>query len=199
MATVIPRQILDAWAFAALGVVLVIAAVVDVRTARIPNWLTYTAAVVGMIGHTLLGGLGGLGGLDGAMGLSGAAAGLAVGFLPLGAAWLAGGIGGGDAKLMAAVGALGGWRLAVMALFYGLLAAAVMAIFVALRHRIFKRTFARVLRFLFLLTTPTRPADPATPDSPKVPFGVALCLGGAAALIEAIFRGPLASKFLLGI
>ena len=66
-----------AWALAVLAVVLVGAAIADLRTAKVHNWITYPAIVVGLIGHTLAGGLTGN---DGAMGLTGSLAGLAVGF-----------------------------------------------------------------------------------------------------------------------
>jgi len=196
MAIVAPRQIADIWALVALGVVLIVAAVTDVRSGKIYNWLTYPSAAVALAGHTLFGGLNGY---EQSMGLSGSLAGLAVGFLPLLAAWLAGGIGGGDAKLMGVVGALGGWRFAVAAMFYGFGVAAVMALVVMLRRRVTRRTLGRVLRFLALLASPNKPADPGTQDSPKIPFGLALCIGAGAALLEVVLRGPLAGKFLLGI
>lgn len=186
----------DVWALVVLGAVLVCAAVSDVRSGKIYNWTTYPAVAVGLIGHTLSGGLSGY---ENSMGLTGALAGLAVGFGPMLLAWWAGGIGGGDAKLMAAVGALGGWRFAMAAMFYGFLVAAIMAVMVMLRRRILRRTLGRVLTFLYLLVTPSRPADPSTPDSPKIAFGLALCIGAALALIEAAVRGPLVGKLLLGI
>ena len=175
------QYVADHWSFFVLGAMLVIAAITDVRSGKIHNWLTYPVIAIALIGHTLTGGPTGYGRW---MGLSGSLCGLAVGFLPLLAAWLAGGIGGGDAKLMGAVGALGGWRFAVAGMFYGFLVAAVMALIVMLRRKIMRRTLGRVLRFLALLLTPTKPADPATEDSPTVPFGLALCIGAAAALLE---------------
>jgi len=185
-----------AWALAVLAVVLVGAAIADLRTAKVHNWITYPAIAAGLIGHTLAGGLTGH---DGAMGLAGSLAGLAVGFLPTLAVWLAGGIGGGDVKLMAAVGALAGWRFAIMAMFYGLIVAALMAIGVMIKQRIVRRTLRRIFRFLYLVFTPTKPGNPATAESPTVPFGFALCIGSALAIAEVIIFGPGAKKLLLGI
>ena len=196
MATLMLQYVANLWSFFVLGAMLVIAAITDVRSGKIHNWLTYPVVAIALIGHTLAGGLTGYGRW---MGLGGSLCGLAVGFLPLLAAWLAGGIGGGDAKLMGAVGALGGWRFAVAGMFYGFAVAAIMALIVMLRRRITRKTFGRVLRFLALLLTPTKPADPATEDSPTIPFGLALCIGAAVALLEAALQGPFASKFLLGI
>ena len=67
-----------------------------------------------------MGGVGGRGGLD--IGLAGSAAGFAVGFLPLLLVWLAGGIGGGDAKVMRGR-VLTGWRFTLAAMMYGFAAA----------------------------------------------------------------------------
>src|SRR5262245_53599856 len=72
------------------------AAVIDVRTRRIPNWLTVSGLATGIIFQTAIGGISGLGL---------ALAGFAVGFGILLVLWLVGGGGGGDVKLMAAIGA----------------------------------------------------------------------------------------------
>lgn len=180
-----------------LAAVLAGAAVTDVRSGKIYNVLTYPAIAAGLIGHTLSGILSGPGAET--LGFWGSLAGFAVGFLPLLAAHLAGGIGGGDVKLMGAVGALAGWRFALAAMFYGFMAAAVMAMIVMLRRRIVRRTLGRIMRFLYLMLTPVGPSDPAEAESPKIAFGLALCIGSAAALVEAIVRGAGAPKFLLGI
>lgn len=78
------------------------AAVIDVRSKRLPNWLTVSAGVMALIFHTVTGGLSGLGG---------SLLGFAVGFSILFVLWLIGGGGGGDVKLMGAVGAWLGWRM----------------------------------------------------------------------------------------
>ncbi|MBS3821208.1 MAG: hypothetical protein KGY81_05540, partial [Phycisphaerae bacterium] len=49
----------DAWAYAVVAVTLVVASVTDVRQGRIYNWTTYPAVAVGLIGHSVLGGVGG--------------------------------------------------------------------------------------------------------------------------------------------
>jgi prepilin peptidase CpaA len=181
------EAILQYWPLVFLAVVLVAAAVWDVAAGKIPNSLTYPAIAVGLIGHTLTGGLGGEGSL-GAQGLAGALAGFAAGFLPLMLAWLAGGLGGGDAKLMGGVGALMGWKFTLMAMFWGLALAGLLAVVVMLRRRIAMRTLARVGRFLLLAILPGKGqhVDPATADSPTVPFGLALCLGTGVAVLQTL-------------
>ena len=183
------------WSLAVLAAVLLASAATDLRAGKIYNFITYPAIAIGLIGHTLTGGLTGYGGSSG---LAGALGGLAAGFLPMLVAYMMGGIGGGDAKLMAAVGALGGWRFALASMFYGFAVAMVIAVVVMVRRRIVRRTLGRIWRFAFLSMTPARGADPAAADSPKIPFGFALCVGAALAILEVLLRGPLTTK-LIGI
>lgn len=187
------------WAYGALAVTLIVAAVTDVRTGKIYNWTTYPAVLLGLLGHAVLGGLWGLPAnandaslppLGGAIGLFGALLGLLVGFGPLGLAWLAGGIGGGDAKIMAAVGALVGWRFALTALLYGLGVAVLMAVVIMLRRKVARDTLGRIGRFVWLWLLKTRPQSPATETSPTLPFGFALCIGSAIALTLTLLLGP---------
>ena len=83
----------------ALAVVLVTAIGTDLRSSRIPNWLTFPAMGFALAGH------GGLGGTPEVLfGLAGIAAGLGLFVIP----YAFGGIGAGDVKLMAAIGAIVG-------------------------------------------------------------------------------------------
>jgi len=183
------------WSYFILAAVLIAAAWSDVRSGRIPNAVTYGGVLVGLIAHAALEGLAGDGGLR--IGLAGSAAGLAVGFLPLLAAWQAGGVGGGDAKLMAAVGALTGWRFTLAAMVYGLLIAALMALAVIFARRVARQTLGRIWRSVFLFFMRAGRHDPARPESPKIPLGLALCIGAGLALTEVILRGPVARRLLM--
>jgi len=175
-----------AWAAAALAALVITAAAADLRLKKIPNWLTYPAILLGLAGNTLAGWTNPAGRW---WGLVASLAGFAVGFLPLLLAWLAGGIGGGDAKLMGAVGAIGGWQFVLSAMLYGFVVAALMAVAVMVRRHLVRRTLRRVWQTLVLLVTPgARPADPTDRDSPTVPFGVALCVGTLAAIAEVLLR-----------
>ena len=177
---------MPAWAAAAVGVLVVVAAVTDVRLTRVPNWLTYPAIVIALAGHALAGGWGGRGADPG---LVAALLGFAAGFGPLLICWLAGGLGGGDAKLMGAIGALGGWRFAIAAMMYGFIIAAIMAIVIMIRKKVVRRTLRRIFNAVVLLIVPgAKPADPTSRDSPKVPFAVALCAGALAAVVANILK-----------
>lgn len=180
-------QGLPPWTMAVLVVLLATAALVDLKVGSIPNWLTYPAILIALGVHTATGGFGMSGGK---LGLAGSLLGMAIGFAPLGLCWLAGGIGGGDAKLMAAIGALGGPTLAIGSLFYACVVAAVMALIVMVQKRIMKQTIKRVWHTLALLMAPRqlKPADPTTAESPKIPFAVALCLGAAIAVLDILLK-----------
>jgi prepilin peptidase CpaA len=82
-----------------LFVLIAIAAVSDIRSRRIPNWLTFGGMLVGLVVNTAL---------LGSRGLKTSALGLLVGFGVYFALYLFRAIGAGDVKLMGAVGALVG-------------------------------------------------------------------------------------------
>lgn len=86
----------DLYAIAAVLGFTAIAVWIDVRTRRIPNWLTVTSALLGMTYHVVNGGVAGM-----AVSLGGFATGFGILLL----LWLSGAGGGGDVKLMGAVGA----------------------------------------------------------------------------------------------
>jgi prepilin signal peptidase PulO-like enzyme (type II secretory pathway) len=182
-------------AYALLGVVLLIAAVADALTGKVHNAVTYPALLAALAWHTVFGSVRGR---PESIGLSGALLGVVVGFGPLFVAWRAGGIGGGDAKLMAVVGAFGGWRFALAAMFWGFAVAAVMALAVMIRKRITKRTLGRIWRFLFVAAGGSKPGDPTGPDSPTIPFGLALCIGSAVVLVDEWLGGPIFQRFFQG-
>jgi len=101
----------------------------------------------------------------------------------------AGGLHGGDVKLMAAVGALLGWQATLLALAYTLVAAAVISVALILVRGVFWRTMRRLAGFFALLLTTRKPTDPATADSPRVPFGLAIAMGSLTAAVEVLWRG----------
>ncbi len=101
---------------ALLLIVIVIATIIDWRTTKIPNLLTFPAAICGIILNFLTGGWHGA--LMSAFGwLLAAILAVVLGNLPIGSS-SSGGIGMGDAKLLAAVGAFLGPKSAIMSVFY---------------------------------------------------------------------------------
>lgn len=80
--------------FVLIAAFVAVAALLDFRTQKIPNYLTVTGAIVGVIYHTAAGN-----------GVLWSLAGLGVGFVLLLLPFILGGGGAGDVKLLAALGA----------------------------------------------------------------------------------------------
>lgn len=112
-----------------------IAAVIDFRSRRIPNWLTVTGFVVGLGLNVAIGGLGGL-----RLSLIGAAVAFAVYFF----LYLARGMGAGDVKLMAAVGSMVGAANWLGILFCTVILGGVAAIILILATGRVRKTFSNI-------------------------------------------------------
>src|SRR5687768_18447072 len=95
------------------------ACVIDIRTRRIPNWLTFGAALAAFVYQFAVAGSAGL-----MTAGAGWLVGLAIFFLP----FALGGLGAGDVKLVAALGAWLGWYDTVWLGLYTGVAGAVLAI-----------------------------------------------------------------------
>jgi prepilin peptidase CpaA len=123
-----------------IAVVLALAAcVTDLRSGRIPNVLTFGGALVAIIFHGFTGGSGGL-----LVASGGWIVGAAV-FFP---AFALGGLGAGDVKLLAALGAWVGPADALWLALYSGIAGGVLALTVALARGYLRQALAN-LRLLF--------------------------------------------------
>jgi prepilin peptidase CpaA len=148
----------------------------DLLTRRIPNWLTFPAMLLGLIGQAWL--FGASGALDSLLGIL---LGLAV-LLPV---YLLGYMGAGDVKLLMAVGAWLGWRLCWrVALFSILCGAAYAAAEIVIRGRaleVARRTYS----FIRALLVPGLVAEKLRLDeSRKFAFGI--CITLAVALVTVL-------------
>jgi prepilin peptidase CpaA len=179
----------DVAALVILTGVLVGAAVADVRRGIVPNALTYPAILAGLLLWTLAGLV--TQGLDGGGdGAGRSVIGLAAAFVPYAIVFSAGGLGGGDVKLMTAGGAIAGsWQWVLSASLYSFLAAAVIALFLMIRHRIVKRTLSRIFGAALVAAARSKPVIPD--DSPRVPFALAAAVGGILAGVEHLGHVPM--------
>jgi len=152
--------------FLALSLGLTAAVVTDVRTRRIPNWLT--GAIAGA-GFGLAFGGGGVTPWQAALGL---AAGLAL-MLP---GHVIGATGAGDVKLMAAVGVFLGPGLVFRAFLYSALAGGAMALAIAARRGLLTDTVLGTTR---LVTAPasTRDALVSPGRGNRFAYGPAIAAG----------------------
>jgi prepilin peptidase CpaA len=154
---------------------VVVAAIFDVRTHRIPNWLVLLGAVTCITGQMIQPALLGFG-------MAGALKGIAVGFALLLPLYLLRATGAGDVKLMAMVGAyLGPWGVAAAALL-SFIAGGVLALAVALAKGALGQLFANLRTMLYgaLLSATTTGKTTITAPAVsvgKLPYGVAIAIG----------------------
>ena len=119
-----------------LLVMLMTAAVFDVRSRRIPNWLTVTGVAVGLAMNGVIGSPEG--------GLIFSLTGLLTAFVIYGVLYALHAMGAGDVKLMAAVGALAGWQRWFGIFFVTALIGGVMALILVLSRGRLKKTLFNV-------------------------------------------------------
>lgn len=159
--------------FAVLAAGLAVAVVTDVRSRRIPNWLTATLAAAGFIlafthfgsvspGHAALGLLLGLGLM-----------------LP---GHVIGATGAGDVKLMAAVGAIVGPGLAVSAFLFTAVAGGILALAVAIRRQRLAATIAGTGRLISAPGEAKKEIRAATGSS-RFAYGPAIAIGSVLAAL----------------
>jgi len=149
-----------------LSIGLATAVVTDVRTRRIPNWLTGAIAGAGF----------GLAFGGGTVTPAYAALGLLAGLLLMMPGHVIGATGAGDVKLMAAVGSVVGPDAVFRAFLYSAVAGGVFAIAVALHRGILATTLQDASR---LVTAPAgaRQAIESTSRANRFPYGPAIATG----------------------
>jgi prepilin peptidase CpaA len=159
----------------ALIAVIVIAVWTDVRTRRIPNALTVTALLMALALRALTGAE------TVGEGLLGAGAGLAI-LLPL---FAMGGVGGGDAKLLVAVGAFLGPKGLLVAVLATAVFGGVMSLAWSVRRGVILPMLVNTGGLLKYVFTAGRSGERVTLDTPggvAVPYAVAIAAGALFAL-----------------
>jgi len=138
----------------------------DLAYKKIFNWQTYPCLAIGLFTHCFLGGFNGF---------LGSLTGLILGALPLFVLFFIGGMGAGDVKLLAAIGALKGYQFSLYTLFYSALVGGGMAFIFILWNGTVKKTISN----LFLLIRHPIKGISEIEDSEQqyIPFGCAISLG----------------------
>ena len=172
---------------AAIAVIFIVACcVVDTRTRRIPNVLSASAMLAGLVLNTMYFGMSGLGVSVG--GLLAAAAVL----LP---AFAVGGLGGGDVKMMGAIGAMLGPELALAGLGLGMIfGGLIMLAHLARRGRLREKLgapWALVAAASLARSVEPLRAPAGDPDAVALPYSVPLGLGTVAVLLFLGWKGTL--------
>jgi len=175
--------------YAAFALVLLLAVASDLRSQRIPNLLTFPAALAALVFHGIAGGWAGLW-----FGLAGLLLGLGLMLVP----YTLGVMGAGDVKLAAAAGAVLGWKAAVSVLLLtGIAGAAYALLMFAVHHRWSKEWLARVwgMLTLYVRTRQWVRVPPSEREAafrkPKLCYGVAIAAGCLWTIGSLVWTGSL--------
>jgi prepilin peptidase CpaA len=172
------------WLYPAIALLCaIVGSVFDVRSRRIPNFITLPGILLGLFLHFAFGGWKQLG--------LAALAGLICGVLFL-IFWLAGGMGAGDVKLMTAVATIAGMPLVPFLLILTALAGGVMALGLALWRGKLKDTIRNVgalaLHHRIEGLAPHPQLNLANARTLRLPYALAVAAGTATTLFLTAFQ-----------
>jgi len=169
--------ILNNWHVRFVCLVLIVAAYIDGKELRVPNWITFPMVLSGLVFSSWMNGWSGLG--DGLLGM---VVGLAC-LLPL---YSVGGMGAGDVKLMAGMGAWLGATVTFYAFCVSTVVGAVIAILMMLYKKDYQKHYANLLLILSEWMTIKNPKELARlaaerkPTMTLLPYGIPICIGSIA-------------------
>jgi prepilin peptidase CpaA len=160
-----------------------LSAVYDVRSRRIPNFITLPAIAVGLLLHAVYGGWRQL--------ATAAAGGLICGLIFL-VFYLAGGMGAGDVKLITATGCIAGLSLIGHLLLWTALAGGVMAMSLALYRRQLVETWhnmqALAIHHQNMGLTPHPQFNISNERTLRLPYALAIAAGSGLSLCLVVMR-----------
>ncbi|GIX03047.1 MAG: prepilin peptidase [Planctomycetaceae bacterium] len=164
----------DHWEIKLVSAVLIWAAYIDGRQLRVPNWMTYPLMLSGLLYGFWQGGWNGLGH---------SALGLIVGLLCLLPLYSVGGMGAGDVKLMAGMGAWVGAATTWYAFCVSVVVGAFMAVIMAWWRGKFAHhlaNFTLIWHEWLTIRDPVKLAEIAAERKPRMlllPYGIPICIG----------------------
>lgn len=115
---------------------VIVAAIYDIKSRRIPNWLTFGGIILGILSHSFSNGWSGL-----IFSLSGFLLGSAILIVP----FILRGMGAGDVKLLAAIGAFVGFHSVVYVAVFGALMGGAMAAITAIRKNMLREALMGIM------------------------------------------------------
>ncbi|MFL6351486.1 MAG: prepilin peptidase [Bryobacteraceae bacterium] len=160
--------------------IVLVAAIYDLRFRRIPNWLNLSGVILGLVVNTFLFARSGF-----IIAVLGIVCSLVI-YVPL---YLIRGMGAGDVKLMAAVGAIAGpWNWVGIFVATALLGGLVSIVFVALKRRLHQTCFnvGLIITELCHFRLPSKrnsQLDVRDPQAVGMPHGTLIAIGAVAFLI----------------
>lgn len=175
-------ELMAHWHIWLVSATLVVAAIIDGYKLKVPNWLTFPFIISGWCYSTLFFGWEGLG-----WSLAGTAVGLGL-LLP---AYAIGGMGAGDVKLLAGVGAWVWGTVTFQAFCVSVIAGAIIAVGMVLWTRTFARhrdQFMVILTEILTIRDPNQLAAIAAERKPSMlllPYGIPIAIGSIAYFVWA--------------
>jgi prepilin peptidase CpaA len=166
------------WSNILLISLLIICVVTDLRERKIYNKVLFPFVVVSLTSHLIF---------DGWSGLAFASIGMLVGFVILLIPYLLNGMGAGDVKLLAVVGAIKGINFVLITSVYMAIIGGVIGIFILLFRKGFGKQIKQIYNFLILLIQGIKTPFLFDKEALSItyPYGVAIALGALGALFEA--------------
>ncbi|MEO1618081.1 MAG: A24 family peptidase [Planctomycetota bacterium] len=168
------QGIVEHWAVWFVTVVLIVAAVIDGAILKVPNWLTFPFIICGWIHCSIQGGVSGF--LYSLLGTF-------VGMMLLLVLRNVGGMGGGDVKLLAGVGAWLGTVVTLYAFAATAIVGGIMAFFMIWKSGNWTKHYAMALQILEEWKTVKKPAELSKiarerkPNMYLLPYGIPMAIG----------------------
>ena len=158
----------------ALGLTLGIAVFTDWRDHKIYNKLLVPAFFLALLLHIFQGGI---------SGLTNSLLGTTTGFVLLLLPYLIGGIGAGDVKFLAVIGAFGGAFFVLTSFLYGAVIGGLISVFLLARRKALGNTLKHFVLFFSILQKPQHLSESmSNARQEKFPYGIAIALGTLMAL-----------------
>jgi prepilin peptidase CpaA len=152
----------------------------DLKTYRIPNYLTLSASLIGLVYQIAF---------HGPIGLGSGLLGLALGFFLLFPVYLLGGTGAGDVKALAALGTWLGPSLTLMLFCYMAVAGGLMALGVLIYKGLLwaklRQYWAYLISWVLFRPTGVKAGPGPVAEVQGIPYGVAIALG----MVALFWRG----------
>ena len=166
--------LLSNWHVKFVCLVLIVAAYIDGKELRVPNWITFPMVLSGLIFNCWMAGWSGLGL---------ALVGMFVGLLCLLPLYAVGGMGAGDVKLMAGIGAWLGWQITVYSFVATVVVGAVMAVLMVWYKKSFVKHYGNFLTIVnewLTIRDPRELSKIAAERKPSMfllPYGIPIAIG----------------------
>ncbi len=140
----------------------------DLKARKIPNKITITAIIMGIVSNTYNNGI---------LGMAFSVKGLVVGFLLLIIPFVIGGLGGGDVKLIMAIGAIMGDYFVIQSIIYTGIVGAIIALVLMIRYKRFNK-LKKVKEYLLSTVLLQKIQTIEDEEQPLYfPYGIAITIG----------------------